>query len=253
MAMPLNRDRFARMIELSAAEPTLTGPARLLREDEVAQLVRVAYDDASDNARARFVSLIERAPESAWPWSAVQASGTRSAVGIGRVLGVPRPVVNMPPPTTILLLGQVDSPEIDPGDRVPARGTPEAALWEPLYKAIDTWDTATIKKWLHPLGWSMPGTSGPPAEAPPDAGQTTHASPSGGAPAGGQPGNSGLVPPAPSGAAVPTESPWTTERVVMVAGAAAIVTSVAVYSAVSLARSGELSRLSERLRAQEGK
>lgn len=253
MAMPIDRDRVARLIELSAAERTLTGPARLLREDEVAQLVRAAYDDASDAARARFMSRIERAPESAWPWSAVQALGVRSAVGIGGVIGLPKPAANLPPAATILLLGQVDSPEIDPGDRVPARNTPEAASWEPLYKAIETWDTATIKQWLHPLGWSMPGTSGPPAEAPPDAGVTTGTSPSGGTPAGGQPGNGGIVPSESSGAAVPTESPWTTERVAMVAGAAAIVTSIAVYSAVSLARSRELARMSERLRAQEGK
>lgn len=253
MVMPIDRDRVARLIELSAAERTLTGPARLLREDEVAQLVRAAYDDASDAARARFMSRIERAPESAWPWSAVQASGPRSAVGFSGAIGLPRPAVNLPPPVTILLLGQVDSPELDPGDRLPARGTPEAASWEPLYKAIETWDTATIKRWLHPLGWAMPGTNGPPAEAPPDAGETTGTSPSGGPPASGQPGNGGMVPSDPPGVAVPTEGPWTTERVVMVAGAAAIVTSIAVYSAVSLSRSRELNRMSERLRAQEGK
>ena len=50
--MLLDRHRVARLIELSVLERSVTGPERLLREEDVSVLVKAAYDDASDAARA---------------------------------------------------------------------------------------------------------------------------------------------------------------------------------------------------------
>lgn len=249
MAM-IDRHRVARLIELSAAERTLKGPERLLREDDVAQFVRAAFDDAGEKARADFLTRINRSPSSAWPWSAVQA----------------RPGV--PPAAVILLLGQVESPDSDRSHRVPDLAGAEGAAWEPLYGALETWDTTTIGRWMHPGGWARPGAStprteirasasgmtagrgvatprgpnpppppSPPAESEPPVGSEP---PSGGPPATSSP----AAPPAENGT-------WTTERIVLVAGAAVVVTGAVVYSAVSLARARETERLSARLRAQE--
>ena len=50
--MLLNRHRIAKLIELADLERRLTGPERMLREEDVALLVKAAYDDATDAARA---------------------------------------------------------------------------------------------------------------------------------------------------------------------------------------------------------
>ena len=79
------------------------------------------------------------------------------------------------PPLLVLLRGQAESADIAPGNRLPDRGTPEGAAWEPLYRALDAWDTQTIVKWIGPQGWINPsgatagqvketGTGGPPGD-----------------------------------------------------------------------------------------
>lgn len=171
--MYLPRDRVARLIELSALERTVTGPERLLRESDVALLIKAAYDDATEEARAAFMALVKPVPTSLWPWSAVRAVAPR---GGGVVIANPMPPVV--PALFVLLRGQVDSPDADPGNRIPDRNTPEAAEWEPLYKALEAWDTKTIQKWIGPQAWTTPtgttagqvpkdtGTGGPSQDDP---------------------------------------------------------------------------------------
>lgn len=238
----IDRHRVARLMELSAAERTLKGLERMLREEDVAQLVRAAYDDASEKARADFMARVNQSPATAWPWSAVQMMTTRGGGGGGGLIGAPAPALTMPPPALILLLGQVDSPEADPANRIPDRDTLEGAAWAPLYKALDSWDTTTIKKWSHSVGWVIPGTQPSKAEAvdPPASSQGN------GTTNGVTPTNGGAAPPA-----TQADLLWTPQRVALVAGATVVVTGVAVYAAVSLSRARELNRLSERLRAQE--
>jgi hypothetical protein len=250
MAM-IDRHRVARLIELSAAERTLKGPERLLREDDVAQLVRAAFDDAAEKARADFMARINRSPSSAWPWSAVQAQP------------------GVPPAAVILLLGQVESPDSDRSHRVPDRAGAEGAAWEPLYRALETWDTATTKRWMHAGGWARPGASAPRTEVRASASGMTAgrgvAAPTRGPnpppsnpPAGSDPPPAGSEPPSggPPATSPPAGTPaemgtWTTDRIVLAAGAAVVVTGVVVYSAISLSRTRETERLSARLRAQE--
>ncbi|MFY0531721.1 hypothetical protein [Nannocystis pusilla] len=142
---------MARLVELSALERTVKGPERVLREEDVAVLVRSAYDDATDAARAEFMQRIQRMPTSAWPWSAVQALTPRSANTLGSLVAIPLP--SLTPPALILIRGQVESADVDLANRLPDRGTAAALEWEPLYKALDAWDTQTILKAIGPQGW----------------------------------------------------------------------------------------------------
>lgn len=142
----IDRHRVARLVELSAAERTLKGPERLLREEDVKLLIRAAYDDATDAARADFMARVQRMPTSAWPWSAVQVMAPRGGGGgtggsLGSVVAVPRPA--LVPALLVLIRGQADSTHLDPGNRLPEPGSPEFAEWEPLQRALDTWDTQT--------------------------------------------------------------------------------------------------------------
>ncbi len=187
--MLLDRHRLLRLIELAELERRVNGPERMLREEDVALLVKAAYDDATDLARAEFVARVKPLPTSAWPWSAVQAITPRS--GNARNAGVvysPAPGA-LAPVALVLLRGQADGADADPGNRVPDRGQPDAAAWEPLHKALDLWDTATIKKWVGPQGWVAGGMA--TSQATPDAGGVGPGQPNGGGqPNSGQP-NSG--------------------------------------------------------------
>jgi phage tail tape-measure protein len=74
-----------------------------LREEDVALLVKAAYDDASDAARAAFMARVQPMPTTAWPWSAVQAkgAGNGSAVVAGRGgRGDDGPYVERPRPSS---------------------------------------------------------------------------------------------------------------------------------------------------------
>ncbi len=165
--MRLDRHRVARLVELAALERVAQGEERLRREEDVAYLVQAAYTDATEEARADFMARVGKMPTSEWPWTAVRATAMRSAVGaaggsIGSVAGVPRPAGS--PLLLVLIRGQAESADIDPGNRLPERGTPEAATWEPLYRALDTWDTQVIMKSIGPQGWVS--SAGMPAGQP---------------------------------------------------------------------------------------
>ena len=64
--MRISRHRMTRLLELSALERSLTGPERMLREQDVAQLIKAAYDEATDPARAEFMARVQPMPTSAW-------------------------------------------------------------------------------------------------------------------------------------------------------------------------------------------
>jgi hypothetical protein len=182
--MLLNRHRLLRLIELAELERRVLGPERMLREEDVALLVKAAYDDATDLARAEFLNRVRPMPTSAWPWSAVQAmtprSGNARGGGGANVVYSPAPGA-LAPATLVLLRGQADGADADPGNRVPDRGQPDATAWESLHKALDLWDTATIKKWIGPQGWVAGGMA--TSQAP--SGGVGVASPNGEQPNGG--------------------------------------------------------------------
>jgi hypothetical protein len=151
--MLIDRHRIAKLLELSELERRLTGPERLRREEDVALLVKAAYDDALEAARAEFMGRVQGLPASAWPWSAVAVGTSRPAKG--RSAAAP-----LSPPALILIRRQADIVDADPGNVVHDRSAPDAAAWEPLHRALDTWDTSTIKRWIGPQGWVRPVTTG---------------------------------------------------------------------------------------------
>jgi hypothetical protein len=185
--MLLDRHRIAKLIELADLERRLTGAERQQREEDVALLIKAAYDDASDAARAAFMARVQPMPVTAWPWSAVQVDATRSRSGVaaggvaaggvaagsvaravtGRAItGLSATPTAAVPPLLLLIRGEAESADVDRGNRLPDRGAPEAATWEPLYRALDRWDTLAIAGWIGPQGWVSPSgaVTGPPTE-----------------------------------------------------------------------------------------
>jgi hypothetical protein len=71
--MLLDRNRVAKLVELTAWERSLRGPERMIREEDVALLIKAAYADATEESRAAFMAKVSKYPTSAWPWSSVQA------------------------------------------------------------------------------------------------------------------------------------------------------------------------------------
>ena len=255
--MLLDRHRVAQLIELSALERTVKGPERQLRAGDVEVLVKAAYDDAGDSARAEFLARVQKMPSSAWPWSAVQVTAPRGGGGggsIGSLVAVPKPGTIATPALLVLLRGQADSTDVDPGNRLPDRGTPEAVEWEPLHKALDAWDTAAIQKAIAPLGWvSIVGTTS--GQVPKDTGDGATS----GAPAPGGTGgvSTGAPPPPPPPADLPApqtppQLPATisiTHPAVIAAGVVVVVaTGVAIYR---IGQAQTRRRLSEELSRQE--
>ena len=224
--MLLNRHRIATLIELADLERRIVGPERQLREENVALLVKAAYDDASEAARAAFMARVQSTPVTAWPWSAVQVKVVRAGGGGVAVGGVGRPILGLTPtpatvtpPALLLIRGEAESADVEPGNRLPDRGTPESAPWEPLYKALDTWDTQTITRWIGPQGWISPNgaTNGQPT-------QGTDAGAMNGQPAGGRPPAGGTPPePQPS-----TTSPFSWRSPAAIAAGATVASSLGV-------------------------
>ena len=191
--MLLDRHRIAKLIELADLERRLTGAERQQREEDVALLIKAAYDDASDAARAAFMARVQPMPVAAWPWSAVQVNAARSrggvaaggvaagnvasAVGGRAIAGLSATPAAVIPPLLLLIRGEAESADVEPGNRLPDRGTPEATTWEPLHRALDRWDTLAITGWIGPQGWVNPSgaVTGPPTQNA-DAGATSGSS-----------------------------------------------------------------------------
>ncbi len=164
--MYLDRHRLARLIELSTLERTLEGKERDAREEDVAQLVKSAYDAATEVARAAFMARVRDMPATAWPWTAVQSATPRATVGTVRTVAAltDPPEKSLAPAALLLLLGQATG---DPSNRLPARGSPTAKNMEPLFRALDRWDTAMIAAWIGPTSWTRSNTTVPRPAPPP--------------------------------------------------------------------------------------
>lgn len=168
----IDRNRVAQLDALATAERTLEGPERSMREAEVATLIKAAYDDATDQARAEFMAKVKPLPVATWPWSAVRSGTPRASVVNYQfepnvLLGkAPTPAASSAPPVLILIMGQAPTTEPSAGNEVPDRLSTAGQAWAPLYKALDTWNTPVINAWISPTGWMDPtgvATSGAPA------------------------------------------------------------------------------------------
>lgn len=179
----IDRYRVAQLIELSVAERALEGTERLVREPDVALLIKAAFDDASDAARAAFMAQVKPLPVANWPWSAVRSGTPRAEPGVNYKLelnklgNVPPPAVPLSPPALTLIIGQAPTTEVASGNEIPDRSSAAGKAWEPLYKALSTWNTTVVTAWIGPQGWMDPsgiatGQSEPadPAAGPPSGG-----------------------------------------------------------------------------------
>ena len=222
--MLLDRDRLAQTVELSALDRVAQGAERMKLEERVAHLIQAAYTDATEGARADFMARVGKMPTSEWPWTAVRATTTRPPIAPsngakGGVVATPR--TSASPLLLVLLRGQAESADVDPGNRLPDRGTPEAVTWEPLYRALDAWDTQTIMKWIGPQGGGS--STGMPAGQP----QTNDGATSGAAADSGGSGSKELPVPQPAGDG---SISWT-HPAVLTAGAVVVVAAgVVIYT-----------------------
>jgi len=174
-------------------------------------------------------------PTSAWPWSAVQAMTPRSGNargGGGANVYSPAPGA-LAPAALVLLRGQADGADADPGNRVPDRGQPDAAAWETLHKALDLWDTTTIKKWIGPQGWVAGGMA--TSQAPSGGVASPNGGGIGGQPNGGQQPSGGGKPNGsgqPNGStgqtetSPPTATPFSWRHPAVIATGATVATTV---------------------------
>lgn len=267
--MLLDRHRMAQLIELSAAEQKLSGPERQIRAEDVKTFIKAAFDDATDAARAEFMTRVGKMPGSAWPWSAVQVgpSNRGGGGGGGGGLGVGgKVIVAVPggasapkvPAALVLLRGQADAADVDPAHRLPDPGTPEAAEWELFYKALDTWNTAEILGAIGPLGWvSMMGTSTGDVPKDTDDDAATSGAPADGIATGDVPASEPTPEPAADLVPAPTTEPtvplWKRPVVVVVAGATTLAAGVALYRMGRRAAEARAAQqLSDRIRREGG-
>lgn len=240
--MPLvDRYRVVKTIELSALDRKLKGPERLLREGEVSNHVKTTYDDASGAGRAEFMALIKKMPLANFPWSAVSVAAPavdKGKGGPGDLIVVPKPAsgAGTTPAILALLRSQVDTPEADPGNRIPERGSFEGLEFEPLYAALDTWNTSVLLKWASPQGWAVPGSGAPKEPLPPDGLPNPGVVPPKSDPAGtqgapAQPAPGPVPPPPPLDDAALVPGPKWPQTAVLVAGGVtlAVVVGTSVY------------------------
>lgn len=175
----IDRYRVVQLIDLSVAERALEGTERLVREPDVALLIKAAFDDASDAARAAFMTQVKPLPVATWPWSAVRSGTPRVEVGVNHkfepnVLGkAPPPPAPLSPPALTLIVGQAPTTEVALGNEIPDRSSTAGKAWEPLYLALSAWNTAVVSAWIGPQGWMDPSgiatgqadpAAGPPSE-----------------------------------------------------------------------------------------
>lgn len=237
--MQLDRHRLQQLIALSGLEQTLTGPERMLRQDEVSDFLKTAFTDATERARADFVSRMR--DQADFPWSAVRATRARGGGGASFAL----PVAVLAPPALVLLRGQAETIEADPGNRLPDRGSAGAAEWEFLHRALDAWDTQTILRAVGPVGWINPSQEYVPWDT--DGGATS------GAPAGAARPAPDAPSPAPGDGGVPAPATPPRPRVYTYLAATAGIGAAVGVTVLVLRRSRENARqrLADALRAQE--
>jgi hypothetical protein len=168
--MLLDRHRVARLIELSALERVAQGAERLRARGGRGLPHPGGLQTTPRRARARTswrawascrrasgrgprCGRARRAAPSAAPASAASAVGPRPS---------PAPLL------LVLLRGQAESADVDPGNRLPDSRHAGGVAWEPLYRALDAWDTPTIVQWIGPQGWINAATAsaGSPARRP---------------------------------------------------------------------------------------
>lgn len=147
--MVINRHRVAILVELVRLG-VASAAARIANRDALETVLVSMYTAASESARLEFRARMDPIAQTEKPWAAVLQT-----------------TANPTPAVITLIYGQVDDdPDaVEDGNRLPDRGTPDAAQWAPLYTAIDRWDLPAIAQFIGPLGWTQPLSRPTPLDA----------------------------------------------------------------------------------------
>ncbi len=125
-------------------------------EDDVRMFLRIAHDDASANARARFLAEVD---EERWPQSAIEVRPWTSELVSGA------PLIERAPWALVLLAGR---DEADPANwssplaYIPEPGSEVYPAWEPFYRALARWDIAALEERSTAVGWRPPAAPDAP-------------------------------------------------------------------------------------------
>ncbi len=145
--MLLDRHQLFQLAAYATAYAAGTPPD----EDDVRMFLRIAHDDASASARARFLDGVD---EERWPQSAIEARAWTSEL----VSGAPR--VERAPWALVLLVGRDESDPANwnsPLAYVPEPGGEAYPAWEPFYRALARWDMKALEERSTAVGWRTPG------------------------------------------------------------------------------------------------
>lgn len=142
--MLVDRHRVAAVIALSQVPEA----ERAAHQDALAALLVHLFQSATPAGREAFRKRMDPVPQSQKPWAALVRPNPAQWVG----LGPPVPAV------AVLVRGQQDDdPDSDEdGNRLPDRDSKEGIPWNPLYAALDRWDTAAIVRHVGATGWQVP-------------------------------------------------------------------------------------------------
>lgn len=129
-------DRYQLLQLLDYAREPESAPAEALRV-----FLQVLYDEASPDARARFIGLVD---QTSWPQGAVKPSTLEPALELVRGA----PPLRRGPLALILLAGKdADDPTLwlDPASFVADPGDTDFESSRPIWDALMSWDTARLR------------------------------------------------------------------------------------------------------------
>lgn len=138
--MRLHPARLRLLVEYARMATDGTPQQRSEHRGDVADFLRVLWDDATTAARQAYVLVMGGVPSEPFAWAAVRPRGPRQ-----------------PPPAVVLLRGQAtDDAELAPAGHIVPNPIAEPA-WRPLYQALERWDTEYLLHAMTPTGWRIPG------------------------------------------------------------------------------------------------
>ena len=144
--MLLDHHRVAALLELTRIAGS-SEAERIASTNALETLLIALYTAATPVARERFLQRMEGVPAAEKPWAALRRQPA-GQIALGPTT----------PPVVLLVLGQRDDdPDAaEDGNRLPDRDSKAGEPWQPLYAALDRWDTAAIAKHIGPMGWQLP-------------------------------------------------------------------------------------------------
>lgn len=154
--MLLNRFQIVQLVSFAAIAAR---PAEERPDADAAQaFLAILFDEATDDARKVYTN----SPQSDDPWRPFLPVQFEPAVSVR-----PGLEIRQGPSALILALSKDETdPNLwsDRGHYVPDPGSPDGAAWKGLFTALAGWDTDTVVRSAHDLGWAIPSGNTRPDE-----------------------------------------------------------------------------------------